>query len=615
MARKNFKHSKGFTLIEIMIALGLVSGLMLAVQQMISTGQKGAKKISQDIEQASLSNTIIDTMRAKNSCEYVLGGVNLAVAAAAVNANAGASLVRPITKVIMNGAVPSYIEIARVSATAGVAADPKYGAGSNGAIYINSIKLWKYVAGAPTTPGDAYLNVSFTRVDNGRQMSRDVHLTIYDKNNNGTFDEGTDVCYSSQDFYVDASCRALGGTTDLLDNSLCKGLHLFEVSGTSDALTLNGNLVVQADPADPATAPGKITAADDITTAKNFVGNMLHLNTGNLLEMVAGTSTGAGPNIKLDSGAGAGVNAAATTFNKQDGTAGTAVTINGTSTLNGNTTITGVTNVTGATTINGTTKINGDTTITGVAKVEAISPVININAATTTFNQQSGALSGANVVVNGNLTVPSGAAVPGFMILNRTAEEIGSAETNVTRVVNKDWVYKLLTANLANNLSPSQKDAIVQYVLQQSALAGWLTLKNNINGSIRLLSSGAQTCGAGESVVGITWVPSTSTATAQFSDLSYKCAAPAVNNCSASGVCSTVYTNSSYCLVGGANCISNVKYDVWGVCYWSTSIGGLYAGSDPTHGNMAICPANYFAVGTGWNGSFAVPYCCPSANR
>lgn len=599
MARKNFKHSKGFTLIEIMIALGLVSGLMLAVQQMISTGQKGAKKISQDIEQASLSNTIIDTMRAKNSCEYVLGGVSLATAAAAGAAKDGAPLVRPITKVIMNGTTPSYIEIAKVSTTTGVAADPKYGTGSNGAIYIDGIKLWKYVAGSTTTPGDAYLNVSFTRVDNGKQMSRDIHLTLYDKNNNGTFDEGIDICYSSQDFYVDAACGSLGGTVeDLQNKSLCKGLHLFEVSGTSDALTLNGNLVVQADPASPATAPGKITAANDITTATNFVGNMLHLNTGNLLEMVAGTGTGAGPNIKLDSGAGASINSASTFFNKQDGTAGTAVTINGTSTLNGDTTITGVTKVTGATTILGTTAITGDTTIRGTAKVDLVAPAISMTGATK---------------VTGKLTVTSDIETTGgFMILNKSPSAIGPAGQGTPdgyRVVNKDWVYDLLTGTIANQLTASQKDAIVGYVMAASTNTNWIALRSAIINNIKLSGS---PCINGQVVTSLTWAPSSTTAD---SVLAYQCTTPAVNNCSASGVCSTVYTNSSYCLVGGANCISNVKNDVWGVCNWSTNIGGLYNGSDPAHGNMAICPANYFAVGTGWNGSFAVPYCCPSANR
>jgi len=70
-------NARGFSLVEIMIALGIMSGLMLAVSQMINTGTKGAKKISQDIEQASLSNTIINTMRDKKSCEYTLNGLSL----------------------------------------------------------------------------------------------------------------------------------------------------------------------------------------------------------------------------------------------------------------------------------------------------------------------------------------------------------------------------------------------------------------------------------------------------------------------------------------------------------------------------------------------------------
>ncbi len=584
MKRRNLDNSKGFTLVEIMIALGIMSGLILAVSQMISTGQKGAKKISQDIEQSSLSNTIINTMRDKLSCERTLEGISLNTAAGATLANYAAGAPVLVINKVAGGAV---IPIAETSTGSGINATKIYGAGTNGAIYIEGMYVVGYVAGSTTSPGIATLRIVFRRVTNGSNTNtpvyRDISLIIYDKNGDGTFSAaGGDICYTDAKFLQDAACSVLGGQmNDPMGR--CERLNIYSETGTTNpAITLNGDLMVNSVTNGGASEAGKITATSDIATNSgqlilNSPNGLVRLgNNPSSLEIAAGATSGAGANLKLNTNGTA-------TFNANS-------TQNGTATINGATTINGVTTVTGATSITGNTSITS-----GANKI-----VLTSAASGTT-------VTGPATFASGDVNVSNG-----FIYLNKSASQIGApspvaGSVDGTKVVTKDWVFNMLANNAASQLSPAQKDAIVAYVMAQSANVGWLTLKSAIIGNIQLPSS---PCGANQFVKSISWAPSgVSTA---YSNLTYTCGNMTVNNCSVSGTCGTVYSQGTFCSNATGVCLSNQKYNVWGACMW----GGGGSWPDASTGyNVSFCPVNYFAAGTGWQGSYAIPFCCPSANR
>jgi len=571
------------------------------------------------------------------------------------------------------------MNLATRSSTTGISANPKYGSGTNGAIYISDIRLFKYVAGTTTTPGTAVLRVYFARV-NGTQlpMNRDINIIIYDKNVDGIFQMGTDICYSDQSFYVDAACSSLGGTTDLADSSRCKSLNIYGLSGTSTpAITLNGDLTVFG----MSPQAGNITTKSGDYVMDKAGANYMRLGTNaSSIEVVAGTSSGAGPNLKLNNPAGeaslsgtssvklaataATINANATTFNNAAAGNGTVVTVNGNTNTTGSgyfggTLAVGTNNsngwtfydagsafvagatqlnstlyVAGTSTLNGAANTNSTLVVAGTAPAAGYSLTVNGSSITTGNTQING-----SETINGNLTVGTNSQINGsenvsgvftatggvlstsggFATTNQSAAGIGAVGSNGNRLVTKDWVYSLLTANQATLMDANQKDAIVSYVLQQTNLGGWLALKGAIIGNIGL-SPGNNACPAGQFVSNIAWNPSG--VSASTSVLSYTCTAlpaPAsAPDCTVQGNCGVVWSNWAFCSSTTGRCQSNVKYHVWDVCGWARNWGWEFY--DPTTGLVNwFCPVNWIVAGTrniagsGWHNS--EPFCCPMAAR
>ena len=82
------KYIRGFSLIEIMVAVGLASGISLGVMKITQTTAKSVKKNQQDFEISLLMSTVSSSLKDENSCslnfnsnylaneEYAADGIN-----------------------------------------------------------------------------------------------------------------------------------------------------------------------------------------------------------------------------------------------------------------------------------------------------------------------------------------------------------------------------------------------------------------------------------------------------------------------------------------------------------------------------------------------------------
>lgn len=663
---------RGFSLVEIMIALGIMSGLMLAVSQMINTGQKGAKKISQDIDISVIQNTIVNTVKDKRSCEFTLQGINWTTAAS-TTLTSGAP--------VNNNQIWKYYSSATTSAMftkasgSGVNASPKYGSGTNGSVYILDMRVYNYIPGSSSTAGTAKLGVLFQRVNGGNAIQKDIHLFIFNRNGAGTFQfnaNGTsgDVCWSDQSFYVDGSCTAIGGTIDPLDGK-CKELNIYN-KGTAAAININGDLTI-------ASGTGATGATGNITNnAGDFVmgkggANLMRLGpSASSIEVVAATSSGNGPYVRLNtpnagdavlSGTNAKIlgttsaviNSNSTTFNNSSGGSGTVVTINGNNNTNGsgyfsgtlavgtnnsngwtfydagsayiastarvdgaltanNTlTVAGATNLNSTLTTAGATNLNSTLTVAGASTLNGLVTINNnlqLNGSATVTGNQT---------VNGTFSATGGGLytdASGYVYTNKNSQQIGAVGSNGNRLVSKDWVYSLLTANQGALMDANQKDAIVSYVLQQTNLGGWLALKGAVIGNIGL-SPGNNACPSGQFVSNISWNPTGASASTSY--LSYSCATvnvPASSpNCTVQGNCPVVWSNWAFCSSTTGRCQSNVMWHVWGWCGWARNWSWEFY--DPTTGVVNwFCPVNWVVAGyRNIGANNPEPFCCPMAAR
>ena len=66
--KKICKENSGFTLVEIMVAAGLLGGLSLAVMELTSNSAKSAKKLQQDFEISNVMSNVVNVLRDEKSC-------------------------------------------------------------------------------------------------------------------------------------------------------------------------------------------------------------------------------------------------------------------------------------------------------------------------------------------------------------------------------------------------------------------------------------------------------------------------------------------------------------------------------------------------------------------
>jgi prepilin-type N-terminal cleavage/methylation domain-containing protein len=86
------KDEKGFTLVEIIVASGLLGVLTFAVMQMNQTMMKGQATAEVKMEAIEIKRQILSNMSEKLACENTLVGVNLGQAAMSIKNKSNADI-------------------------------------------------------------------------------------------------------------------------------------------------------------------------------------------------------------------------------------------------------------------------------------------------------------------------------------------------------------------------------------------------------------------------------------------------------------------------------------------------------------------------------------------
>ncbi len=582
---KILKNRSGFTLVEVLIATGLISGLALAISSVLSTGTKGSKKISQDLEIASLTSAALGSLRDPKSCQESLHGMDFGQAASATPA--GGVTIPSIFKVSAGPAIP-------ILAVGGA-----YATGTISSVKIpaDGIKVYAYDSVAAI----AKVQITFARtgITSGNvNTTRDFTIFLTDfPTVGGTFDKATDSCYAGDNPF---NCADLGGDEDPL-TKVCRSLNLYEATPNTTAasattlleraLTVNGDLVIAADGAESNPelyVNGTTTTTGDTITGGSFVlapSQMLRLSAIGSMEIVAGIGSGLGANIELQT-ANAMIDADVTTFRNRAGVAGTAVGISGNLTVTGNDTVTGNQTTGGNSTITGNQAVNGTLSVGGTASFNA-----------------------------GVVATDGG----GFLLLNKTANDIGGDTSNPNRVVTKEWVQNFLNGSLSAQLSAAQKADIVSYILANSGATSYIAIRDSITdyalGQINL--AGSSTCPAGQFMNRVVY-------NASLGRFTYTCAT-VTDDCTVNGNCDALYANNRvgadrFCVRRPApknwSCISSGGTAFWGACYFASELGRGPQGSYPR--TFWRCPNNYFSIGSRNQSAGAYnqdrpaePFCCP----
>ncbi len=618
---KLFKNSKGFTLVEIMIASGLMAGLALIVMNITSQGTKNAKRISQDVEVVNIVSDIMGVLKDRNSCAATLRGsiVSTNALAAAVTLEkrdtsyaGGMATVTPahtgVDATIYNAADRAAIirETApndgttHSSATTRVATHvvgTRYALGNQGTMTLDDLALYDYAAGPNAT---VKLRVRFrispkaVGTGTGEDIARNVYITrsinlrINKVSAATTFDDvddpeaDVDSCYTDESFYRDAACRSLGG--EPASNGECESLDVkrtnkaaphtdtiaaLEGTKADRALTLNGDLAIL----DSAGDTGSFyVSGESALRGATTMGATAHIVGAATLDNTL-TVTGA------------------TTLNNTLSVVGpNATTLGGTLNVTGATSLGNTLNVTGATTLNNTLSVVG-------ANATTLGGTLNVTGATT---------------LNNTLNVSGVHTASEFIILNKTAAQLGPPGVAGTDkyVVNKEWVWSTLTGYSANQLSAAQKEAIVSYVLQSTTNDNYTKIKADITSHTLASISAIGQCSSGYYTQYVTYSNGV---------INHSCGLlpPASPNCTLwPSPCDSVYANdmvyagNRFCLAGN-NCITAGKIAFWGQCYWASHLGyGAYADASTSLVNW-MCPPNWFAAGIRTN-TFPEPWCCPA---
>ena len=567
--RSFIKKAHGFSLMEVIIAAGLMSGLAVAIVQMIESGNKGAKRVAQDIEVAALSADIVQALSDKRSCQRTLNGVNLTTAAAA-NYSSGASITS-IQKFIGNSATTVRI----------IEENKSYSVGnSRVTIPTGGIKIFKYDG---ANPGSAKISVTFKRTQGasntaviGTDIVKEYSIYMSDLDTNGIFNEATDSCFADESFYQDAACSSIGG---VLDNATgrCRSLTLFEDQpGGADS------------PTNTASGGRAVTVFGDISmfnsggdTAKLYIEGLAEIGNSTVAASTSDILTVSGRTNFRENVTLSGGNLSVASGN---------LAVSGTSTLTGATSVGNTLAVTGATTLSSTLAVGSNTTVGGTLGVTGATTLSNTLGVTgaTTLNST---LTVAGVsTFNNNVSLNGDTTSAGFITINKTVGELGGPNVNPRYVPTKEWVLNMVTGLQADQLTTAQKDAIVNYVLNMNQNTAYNTLRDSImNYTLQQIAPASFSCPANQAINAVSY-------NSANGDFSYTCGGSASVDCRVDGNCNQLYATTKFCLPG-ENCLTSGKTAFWGACSWAANFGINYALDGSTGLRHWFCPNNYFAAG------------------
>ncbi len=228
-----FLGTKGFTLVEVMVAAGLLGVLSVAVTQIMSNINRGTKKVRQDFEANSFKNRLATLMLSEDNCTETLGGL-------AVDAAPGTPVLAGIKKV---GAVNPTFNIDDQIGNAGEALTIRdirifgYCNDTNPATYTNhtcgadgvSFDTFSYVDGngVPQTRrrGEISLVVNLRKSGRTGALTAEQQDAIQ-KSSFGALEMRTSIklnvvtttagviekCFGDRLDYAQATCVSMGGT-------------------------------------------------------------------------------------------------------------------------------------------------------------------------------------------------------------------------------------------------------------------------------------------------------------------------------------------------------------------------------------------------------------------
>lgn len=234
---------KGFSLVEIMIALGILATISLGVMKISQMMNRSTKQMNQQLDSVQLATRISGAIRNKDACRYTFRNVAPALNQPATNSNAG---IRDHQNNIMIpvGSVFGDITVERIF------------------FYELDPDTFETVSiEDPDSPGTynprrkrsgvvrAQLKKGVSQFDEVNQrntvgtlsMVQDFHVTYY------LDDAGRiESCYTQDAQYVEAACGAMGG---VIDDGLCRGIDIRDRDGTpgpatNNAAVFRGNVVI-----------------------------------------------------------------------------------------------------------------------------------------------------------------------------------------------------------------------------------------------------------------------------------------------------------------------------------------------------------------------------------
>ncbi|MBI2520101.1 MAG: type II secretion system protein [Bdellovibrio sp.] len=262
---KFFPGERGFSLVEIMIAAGMLGIISMGVMQMMSNMQRGQKAIAQTSERESLAYEIRLALRDRTGCRrtFAAGFIN-------TGTGSGTSIGVPFNPapatVTGTGAAPGLTWATPAAGTiynadGGVVAAPGpgqiYGSGGQGRIEFTSLQIFDEDGTANPndglTPGIGVVRLNFTK--QGTQGATLGSMTTVEQfrvqfvlNGAGNVVD----CFSDEAEYVRATCSALNGglagaechNIRIGDNANIAPMPDVPAAQLPSALTLDGDLLI-----------------------------------------------------------------------------------------------------------------------------------------------------------------------------------------------------------------------------------------------------------------------------------------------------------------------------------------------------------------------------------
>ncbi len=228
---KNSNEQKGFSLVEIMIAIGILGTVSLGVMKIGQMMNRTTKQMNQQLDSVQLASRISGTIRNKDACRLTFRNVAPTLNGAATNNNAGirdhdGNIVIGIGSVFGDITVEAIIfsefdttvnEVVSVE-------DP-----DNPGTYNPRNKRSATVRAQLKKGVSQFDEINQKNTIGTLLMSRDFNLTYF-LNGAGRIES----CYTEDAQYVEAACRSMGG---VIDDGLCRGLDIRDRDATPGPLT------------------------------------------------------------------------------------------------------------------------------------------------------------------------------------------------------------------------------------------------------------------------------------------------------------------------------------------------------------------------------------------